>query len=173
MVGFFLVSYFYGSGIILILFFNITAYLVYRFLPRTMGAILMTLWTMFAFFVVNVYNFNTKNQLVGGHGFHVFSALSINFGKHLILAWNYYDAGLLDDPVLSKHMTTRERFYAEPHRKPLSYTKWFIYFFFVGSCITPMHEYRDFEDFIEYKGSIRQMPKNGNLRPAFERLVIR
>ena len=66
-------------------------------------------------------------------------------------------------------MTDRERYYAEPHRERLSFVKWINYFFFVGSCITPMNEYRDFEDFINYRGNITKMPKYGNIWPACKR----
>ena len=88
-----------------------------------------------------------------------------------MLAWNYYDAGIMDDPKLSEHMTDRERYYAEPHREHLSLQKWLNYFYFIGSAITPMHEYRDFEEFINYRGNITKMPRFGNVVPAFRRFI--
>lgn len=77
----------------------------------------------------------------------------------------------MDDPVLSKYMTSRERYYAESHRKKLSFSKWINYFYFVGSSVTPMHEYRDFEEFINYEGKITKMPRFGNFLPAFRRFI--
>ena len=170
-MSFLLVLYFYGSSIFAIMFFNLTAFCLYAALPRNTAAVAMALWTFLAMISCNIYNFFYTTQEVGGHGQNLFTALSINFAKHYILAWNYYDGGILDDPVRSKHMTERERFYAEPHRERLSFSKWMHYFFFVGTCLTPMNEYRDFEEFFEYKGNITKMPKYGNFRPAIKRFV--
>ena len=87
-------------------------------------------------------------------GYTIVTSLSMHFAKTHIIAFNYYDAGIMDDPVLSKWMTPRERYYAEPHRERLSYGKWINYFYFVGSSLMPLHEYREFEEFINYEGKI-------------------
>ena len=78
---------------------------------------------------------------------------------------------MMDDPELSKYMTSRERYYAKSHREKLSFSQWINYFFFIGSAITPMHEYRDLEEFINYEGKIKKMPRFGNVLPAFRRFI--
>ena len=66
-------------------------------------------------------------------------------------------------------MTAREKYFAESHLKPLGFAKWLTYFYFLGAALTPMHEYRDLEDFINYRGKISKMPLFGNFLPALRR----
>ena len=165
-MGVFLVFYAYGTGALLIIFLNLITYLIYWYFERNRAAALMSIWTFFTMFSVAVYNY-----LIGYSGYSIKTALGIHFAKTCIIAWNYYDAGIMDDPTLSKWMTTRERYYAEPHKKQLSFSKWINFYYFIGSTITPMHEYRDFEEFINYKGNVTQMPLFGNIIPACRRFL--
>jgi len=75
-----------------------------------------------------------------------------------MISWNYHDAGIMDDPEKSKYMTPRERHYAEACRKVPGFFSWIQYFYFVGaSGAGPMHEYRDFDEFINFEGAVAKM----------------
>ena len=51
-----------------------------------------------------------------------------------------------------------------------SFSEWIQYFYFVStSGAGPMHEYRDFIDFINYTGDIKYMPAGANLWYALQR----
>ena len=85
---------------------------------------------------------------------------------------NFTDAELLDDPVKGKHLTSRERYYAEYLRKVPSFFDWFNYnmftpFAFIGESI----EYGTFDDFINYRGDIAKMRPHSNIFPAVRRQI--
>ena len=63
-------------------------------------------------FSASFYHFKIK--LAKSGGWDIDLVFMIFFCKFHMMAVNYYNAGKLNDPILSKAMSTRERFYAEP-----------------------------------------------------------
>ena len=66
--GFLIFTYFFGVGIVPIMFVNLTAFVLYSILPRTQAAIAMTVWTFAAMIGSSMYNYLTTTQEIGGHG---------------------------------------------------------------------------------------------------------
>ena len=97
--------------------------------------------------------------------------LRMNFAKIVMVICNYSDAGdLRQYPWGHKVFTSREKYYAQPLARRLDFFQWLNYFLYVGAQpIGPMHEYYDFEQFINFKGHIAKKPETANFQPAFER----
>ena len=126
--GTFLLFYSHGSGAVLNIFLIISTYLLMFLLPRNAGAKLMAAWALTLMMSVHLYD-----HLVESVGWKVGTIIQVNFAKVSIIAWNYYDAGKLDDKAKSHNMTQRERYYAEPFRQKPDLLAYFNYFLFVGS----------------------------------------
>jgi len=73
----------------------------------------------------------------------------MNYVKLHMMAVNYKNGGLLDDPEKVKTLTTREVYYAEPLRERVKFWDFWNYFMFCAASYSgPSHEYRKFIDFI-------------------------
>ena len=72
------------------------------------------------------------DHLVESTGWKVGTIIQISFAKVSILAWNYYDAGYMDNKQKSKYMSDRERYYAEVMRNKPDFFTFVNYFLFVG-----------------------------------------
>lgn len=148
--GILLSFYFWGVDAFLNLFMVLSTYLIMLVLPRNQASKIMVWWTGGILASVHYYYFMAPERPVA-----IFLLLMFTFAKVHMVSWNYYDAGLLDDKEKSKKMTPRERYYAEPFRKMPNFFGWIQYFYFVGSSFNgPCHEYRDFNEFINFKGNI-------------------
>ena len=105
-----------------------------------------------------------------GGGWDIDLIFMMNFIKFHMMAVNYTNAAILDDPVKGKDLTTRERYYAEPLRERVHFIDFMHYFLFVGSSWSGMsHEYRTFDEFINCKGDYASIPKDKLYAPAFKR----
>ena len=148
--GMLLCFYFWGVNAFLQVFMVVSTYLILLFLPRNLASNLMVWYAGGILGSVHYFYFTAPERPVA-----IFLLLMFTFAKVHMVSWNYYDAGLLDDPEKSKNMTPRERHYAEVLREIPSFFDWIQYFFFVGSATNgPCHEYRDFKEFINFKGAI-------------------
>ena len=165
--GTFLLFYSHGSGAFLNLFLVLSTYLFMAVLPRNAGAVMMAACGFSIMMTVHMYD-----HMIEATGWKVGTIVQVSFAKVLMFAWNYYDAGIMDDKQKSKNMTQRERYYAEPLKQKPSFFSYISYLLFVGGAYAgPQIEYRIIDDFLNYKGDITKMPRYGNLRPAFRRLV--
>lgn len=87
-----------------------------------------------------------------------------------MFAVNYDNAGKLDDPEKSKLFTSRERYFAEPLRKNVSFAQWMQYFLFCGSSVSGMcHEFRDFDEYINLKAGYAKIPRDRLIPEAAKR----
>ena len=125
--GTFLLFYSHGSGALLNMFLILSCYFVMFLLPRKSGAILMTMWAFALMMSVHLFD-----HLVESTGWKVGTIIQISFAKVSILAWNYYDAGYMDNKQKSKYMSDRERYYAEVMRNKPDFFTFVNYFLFVG-----------------------------------------
>ena len=65
-------------------------------------------------------------------------------------------AHLSDDDIKGKHLTQRERYYAEPLRQKPSFAQFWNYFMFCAASYSgPSHEYRKFVDFINLQDDFK------------------
>ena len=71
---------------------------------------------------------HTYDHLIEWHGWKIGATLSMNFAKVSIIAWNYYDAGRLENPEKVKLMSEREKHYALPLRERLDFFSFINYF---------------------------------------------
>ena len=96
----------------------------------------------------------------------------INFVKIHMIAVNYKDAGLLQNPELCKDMTDREKYYAESLKECVSFFDFWNYMMFCGSSFSgPAVEYRKFDEFINKKGQFEKIPKAKLFIPAMTRFA--
>ena len=95
----------------------------------------------------------------------------MNFIKFHMMAINYKNAALLDDPIKSeKLLTSRERHHAEYLRERVNFTEFVHYFMFCGAAWTGMsHEYRWWSDFMNKRGAYEKIPKSKLFVPAIVR----
>ena len=73
----------------------------------------MTFFSAICLFCASFYHFHINNM---DGGWDIDLIFMMNFIKIHMMTVNYVNAGKLNDPVLSKNLTDRERFYAEPLR---------------------------------------------------------
>lgn len=53
------------------------------------------------------------DHLIEATGWKIGTIIQVSFAKVLMFAWNYYDAGIMNDKEKSKYMTPREKYFAE------------------------------------------------------------
>ena len=134
--------------------------------PRMLAAKLMTWWAGSILCIVHYYYYTAPVERSTG----IFLSLMFSFAKIHMVSWNYHDAGLVGDAEKSKHMTEREKHYAEALAGVPSFLDWIHYFYFVSTAgAGPMYEYRDFIDFINYTGDIKAMKVGDNVWYALKR----
>jgi len=110
-LGFFV----YGLQFVISLSYILGNYLIMRFLTqRKLAMQVMIAFSAFMLFSASFYHFKIKNAKSGGWDIDL--VFMIFFCKFHMMAVNYYNAGKLEDPLLSKEMSARERFNAEPLR---------------------------------------------------------
>ena len=90
--GTFLLFYSHGSGAILNLLLILSTYIFMAILPRKAGAVMMTLCGFSIMMAVHLYD-----HLIESKGWKVGTIIQVSFAKVLMFAWNYYDAGIMND----------------------------------------------------------------------------
>ena len=165
-LGFVVNFYFWGIAAWFNLFLVISTYLIMLLLPRNLASKAMVWWAGSILLIVHYYYYTAPVERTTG----MFLPLMFSFAKIHMVSWNLYDAGLLSDPEASKYMTDREKYYAKACVEKPGFLDWIHYLYFVSTCgAGPMHEYRDFIEFINYTGDIKSMPVGANLWPALQR----
>ena len=168
LTGFLIGSYFYGLNFSFNIAYIFVNYLFMLCLERHLAAKLMTIWSGTCLFLASINHFYLSGNEDGNWDIDLI--FMMNFIKFHMMAVNYSNAGLLDDPVKGKDLTTRERYFAEPLRQQISLVEFFNYYLFCGSSWTGMsHEYRWYEEFINRKGDYANIPKDKLLAPFLER----
>ena len=146
-----------------------------RILPRVQASYAITIFSTICLLWVGVWAKYLKTEernSEDGSSLDLDLIIMINFCKAHMLAVNYENAGKLDNPEASKYFTDREKFYAEPLRNALAFDDFFHYFFCCAVSYSGMvHEYRDFEDFINQKGNYSNVPRKKLFLPAFQRFA--
>ena len=169
--GFFIYGKQYGWNIAFVL----VNWALMRFLPRVQASYAMTIFSTISLLWSGIWAKYLKEEFRAseeGSSLDVDLIIMINFCKAHMLAVNYENAGKLDNAEASKYFTERERFYAEPLRKALAIDDFFHYFFFCAVSFSGMvHEYRDFEDFINRKGNYSNIPRHKLLGSALKRFA--
>lgn len=128
-------------------------------LERHLAAKLITIWSGLCLFVTSYIHFHLSGNEDGNWDIDLI--FMMNFIKFHMMSVNYSNAGLLDDPIKGKDLTTRERYFAEPLRQPIGFIEFFNYYLFCGSSWTGMsHEYRWYKEFINREGDYANIPKD-------------
>lgn len=168
--------YFYGLLYFTNVAYVIGAYLLMKCCSRTTGANLIAWWGMIIMVSVSFHHYHLQEGGVKSEGLALDLIFMTNFIKLHMFAVNYDNAGKLDDPEKIKNLTTREKYFAEPLRKRVSFAEWCQYFFFVGSSISGMsHEYRDFNEFINLEAGFAKIPKHrliGQAGKRFSHMIV-
>lgn len=114
-----------------------------KFFERNTAANLMMIYSSLALFSASFYHWHLAED---SSGWDIDLIFMMNFCKFHMLAVNYKNAGLLDDPVGGKHLTSRERKFAEPLRERVRTIDFWHFYLFCGSSWTgPAHEYLHFD----------------------------
>ena len=167
--GLFIGFYFYGLNFIVNIGCIFGNYLLMRFLERELASYAMTIFSGTCLLAVSYYHFEI-NPAEGTMDIDMI--FMMNFIKFHMMAVNYSNAAKLDDPVASKDFTSRERYFAEPLRRRMSFMEYVHYFFFCGAAWTGMsHEYRYFDEFINRREDYKNIPKHKLFLPFLNRLV--
>ena len=77
-------------------------------LPRKWGAVMMSVCGFTIMMTVHLYD-----HLIEATGWKIGTIIQVSFAKVLMFAWNYSDAGIMNDKEKSKYMTPREKHFAE------------------------------------------------------------
>ena len=157
--GFAISFYFHGTGMLFYVVYILTTYLWMKFLPRRAACIAMAIWSCSILMLMQMYYYLEVKS-----GFLLTTILRMNFAKIVMVTVNYSDAGKLKRyPMKRNVFTAREKYYATPFGKKLDFWQWINYFLYVGAQpVGPMHEYYEFDQFINFKGNITKKSKTDN-----------
>ena len=114
LTGFLIGLYFYGLNWVFNIAYIFVNYLFMLCLERQLASQLMTIWSGTCLFLTSINHFYLSGNEDGNWDIDLI--FMMNFIKFHMMAVDYSNAGKLDDPVLGKDLTTRERYFAEPLR---------------------------------------------------------
>lgn len=165
-LGLFLGFYLLGIGYFIVIAQIVFAYLAMRFMPTRRMAFFTGIGAVTTIMVLRNLYIWWANTLDGTGRMQT----TIIFMRTVAIMCNYVDGEVLDDEEKGKHLTSRERKFANHLRERPSFEDWCHYNFFLPfSFIGDFYDFGDYMDFINYRSDVKKMRPFSNVLPWLQR----